>query len=114
MMSAADTQAKLGISFLCNQVATDAYETFCLQVLTTLLFEGPNSPFYKSIIEAGIAPNYCPGQGYDHTTKEATLTMGVQGVRLEDLRKCEEALHATLKQVAEKGIEERFFETVLH
>jgi len=48
-----------------------------MQILATLLFDGPNSPFYKRIIEAGVAPNFCPGTGYDYTTKEATFTMGV-------------------------------------
>ncbi len=40
--------------------------------------------------------------------------MGVQGVKLEDIRKCETALYETLLAVAKEGIEERFFETVLH
>jgi Zn-dependent M16 (insulinase) family peptidase len=40
--------------------------------------------------------------------------MGVQGVKLEDVKKCEQALYDTLKEVAKNGIEERFFETTLH
>jgi Zn-dependent M16 (insulinase) family peptidase len=77
LMSESETQAKYGISYLCNKVSDDPYETFCMNILSTLLFEGPNSPFYKKIIEEGVAPNFCPGTGYDHTTKEATFTMGV-------------------------------------
>ena len=96
----ADLQTKLGITYLANQAAADPYESFCMQVLATLLMEGPNSPFYKKIIEAGVAPNFCPGAGYDGSTKEATFTMGVQGVKLEDVRACEEALYSTLKEVA--------------
>jgi Zn-dependent M16 (insulinase) family peptidase len=48
-----------------------------MQILSSLLFDGPNAPFYKSIIEGGIAPSFCPGNGYDYTTKEAVFTMGV-------------------------------------
>ena len=77
LMSDPNQQTKLGISFLCNQLSQDPYESFVMQILSTLLFDGPNSPFYKKIIEAGVAPNFCPGTGYDHTTKEATFTMGV-------------------------------------
>ena len=76
--------------------------------------DGPNSPFYKRIIEEGVAPNYCPGAGYDNSTKEATFTIGVQGIKVEDVAECEKALHEVLNEVAENGIEERFFETVLH
>jgi Zn-dependent M16 (insulinase) family peptidase len=107
LMADADQQTKLGITYLCNQPAADPYETFCL-------FDGPNAPFYKRIVEEGVAPSFCPGNGYDHSTKEATFTMGVQGVKLEDVKKCEQALYNTLKEVAKNGIEERFFETTLH
>jgi presequence protease len=114
LMGEADLQTKLGISYLANQISEDPYESFCLQILSSLMMDGPNSPFYKRIIEAGVAPNFCPGAGYDCTTKEATFTMGVQGIKLEDVRACEKALYETLQEVAEKGIEERFFETILH
>ena len=40
--------------------------------------------------------------------------MGVQGIKLEDIRKAEAALYETLQDVATNGIEERFFETTLH
>jgi Zn-dependent M16 (insulinase) family peptidase len=50
-------------------MSEDPYEAFKMQVLSHLLFEGPNSLFYKNIIEQGLAPNYCPGYGYDTTTR---------------------------------------------
>ena len=89
LMSEPNMQTKLGISYLCNQQNEDPYEAFCMQILASLMFDGPNSPFYKRIIEAGVAPNFCPGYGYDSTTKEATFTMGVQGIQLEDIKKSE-------------------------
>ena len=80
LMSAPETQAKLGLIYLCNEMCEDPYETFKLQILAHLLFEGPNSLFYQSIIEEGLAPNYCPGYGYDNTTRQSTFTIGVQGI----------------------------------
>ena len=68
--------------------------------MSSLLFDGPNAPFYKKIIEEGIAPNFCPGVGYDHTTKEASFTMGVQGIKLDDVKKAEKALYEVLNDVA--------------
>jgi Zn-dependent M16 (insulinase) family peptidase len=61
-------------------------------VLASILLEGPNAPFYKSIIEAGKAPNFCPGAGFDHTTRQATYTIGVQGISNEEMNECEKAL----------------------
>lgn len=80
LMSPAESQAKMGITFVCNQMCDDPYETFKLQVLSALLFEGPNSLFYKTIIEGDVAPNFCPGYGYDNTTRQSTFTVGVQGI----------------------------------
>ncbi len=40
--------------------------------------------------------------------------MGVQGIQLEDIKKCEKALYETLQDVAKNGIEEHLFETTLH
>ena len=56
LMTPADQQAKFALSFLCDEPASDAYESFCLNILSTLLLQGPNAPFYKSIIEAQVAP----------------------------------------------------------
>ena len=57
MMSPADSQAKFALSFLCQSLpAADSYEAFCMQILSALLLSGPNAPFYKSVIEAQVAP----------------------------------------------------------
>lgn len=109
-----DAQVKLCFSYLTHENVKDSYEMFKLQVLSNLLFEGPNSPFYKGIIEAGVAPAFSPGYGYDHTTRQGTLTFGVQGIKIEDIRKCENVISEIVKKVADKGIDERFFETILH
>jgi Zn-dependent M16 (insulinase) family peptidase len=114
LMSEPETQVKLGMTFLCNELNQDPYEVFCMSIMSTLLFDGPNTPFYKKIIEGGLAPNFCPGYGYDSSTKESTFTIGVQGIKLEDMKACEKALYDTLKEVVESGIEERYFETTLH
>ena len=53
LMTPAEQQAKFALSFLCDFIpAENSYETFCLQILSTLLMQGPNAPFYKSIIES--------------------------------------------------------------
>jgi len=79
----------MGITYVCNEMAEDPYETFKMQILSDLLFDGPNSLFYKNIIEKDIAPNYCPGHGYDNTTRQSTFTVGVQGIEAKDFHKAE-------------------------
>jgi presequence protease len=79
-----------------------------------LLLEGPNSPFYKSVIESGLAPSFCPGSGFDYTTRQPTFTIGVQGVHNKVLPDAEKVLFATLRSVIKNGIDEAMFEETLH
>ena len=95
-------------------MAEDPYETFKLQILAHLLFEGPNSLFFQNIIEEGHAPNYCPGYGYDYTTRQSTFTIGVQGINEKDQFKVEKKLKESLLEASEKGFDKNLFETVLH
>jgi Zn-dependent M16 (insulinase) family peptidase len=78
------------------------------------MFEGPNSLFYGDLIEQGLAPNYCPGYGYDFTTKQSTFTIGVQGILQEDADKIEKKIQESLTRASNEGFEEHLFETVLH
>ena len=114
-MSPAETQSKLGLSFLLDTVPSeDPYEAFCLQILSQLLLDGPNTPFYKAIIEKNVAPQYCPGTGFDHSTKQAKFTLGVQGVKKDDFDGIEKVIFDTLEQVKKNGFEKEMFEQVLH
>lgn len=105
-MQDADRQTKLGLSFMCDfDPAKDSYQSFCVYILSNLLLEGPNSPFYKSIIEKGLAPNFCPGVGFDYTTRQPTFTLGVQGITNEQLPEAEKVIMQTLRDVVENGID---------
>jgi Zn-dependent M16 (insulinase) family peptidase len=111
LMSPADNQAKLGIAFLCNLMPSkDEYESFCMNVLSSILINGPNAPFYRAIIEEGIAPNFCPGAGYDSTTRQPTFTIGVQGVTIKDFTNAEKVIFKTLEDVKKEGIDPKLFE----
>ena len=82
--------------------------------MSTLLLEGPNAPFYRSIIESQVAPQLCPGAGFDHSTRQATFTVGAQGIQVNDFQKVEKALFKTLEDVKANGIDAQLFEQTLH
>lgn len=42
---------------------TDTFETFTLSLLSSLLVDGPNSPFYKALIESGVGTDFSPDVG---------------------------------------------------
>ena len=113
-MAPEETQTKFGITYICNEGSDDSYETFKLEILSELLFQGPNSPFYKKIIQTGIAPSFAPGTGYNSSFKQGTFTVGVQGIKQDDVPKVEEVIQEVLQEAYKTGFEEKLFETVLH
>lgn len=113
-MSPADQQARCAIVYLLHECSQDPYESFKLQVLAQLMFEGPNSLMYKSLIETGLAPNYSPGFGFDNTTRQGTFTIGVQGIADKQTSVVLNEIEKVLKKAAKEGFKRSFFETVLH
>lgn len=51
-----------------------------------------------------------PGVGFDHTTRQATFTLGVQGIKIDDFRKIEDVIFQTLEDVRRDGIDKELFE----
>ena len=41
----------------------DFYEVFVLGIIGELLTDGPNAPFYKSLLESGMGQNFAPSTG---------------------------------------------------
>lgn len=106
-------QVKAAISFLCNEV-TDAQTTFNMQILSALLFDGPASPMYKALIESNLGADYAPGTGYDASTARATLSVGLQGLRLEDIPRMEQLVMDTFVMVRKDGFPQGRIDAILH
>ena len=60
---------------------------------------------YKSLIESGIGIQYCPGTGYDTTTREASFILGVNGIREDQGPEVEKAILKTLHECMSSGFE---------
>jgi len=111
-----EKQAKLGITFLCNDIVQDPFTSISLHILAYMLFETPNSPLYKALLESGIASGYCPGYGFDMNNKETTFTVGVRNIGhdITDFVEVERVINETLNEVVEQGFDKEFIESVLH
>jgi hypothetical protein len=107
---------KFGIAYLCNDIVKDSFTSFSLNILSYMLFDTPNSPMYKSLIESGLAASYCPGHGYEPSFKESPFVVGVQDISLDskEIAKIEEVITKTLKDVCEKGFNKNLVEGTLH
>ncbi|KAG5678430.1 hypothetical protein PVAND_008104 [Polypedilum vanderplanki] len=106
-------QNQIAVGYLMNDIC-DIYETFVLHVLTELMIKGPNSYFYKSLIEPNISGGYNSMTGYDNTIKDTMLTIGLQDVDKNDFDKVLQIFDATIDEAIEKGFERKHLNSVLH
>ena len=107
---------KFGVAYLCNDIVKDNFTSFSLNILSYMLFDTPNSPLYKTLIESGLATNYCPGHGYEPSFKESSFVIGVQDISLDpkEIEKIEGVINKTLKEICDKGFDKNLVEGTIH
>lgn len=108
-----DRHGTIAIAHLCNDI-TDIQTTFEMYVLSQLLLRGPNSAFYKSLVESNISTGFGPVTGFDSQCRDTMFVVSLQGVKPEDFEKVEGIFNGTVEKVIEEGFERDHIEAVLH
>jgi len=108
-----DKQTAVGLHYVTGST-TDAFDNLTMVILSSLLISGPNSPFYQSLIEPNFGSDYCPGVGYDNATRDASFSIGLQGIKREDYPMVVETIHKTFDKVIEEGFPSERIEATLH
>ncbi|XP_068604757.1 presequence protease, mitochondrial [Brachionichthys hirsutus] len=106
-------QNTLCVSYLLGGI-TDTFEAFTLSLLSSLMISGPNSPFYKALIEPKIGTDFCSAVGYNGRTKEASFSVGLQGMHEDDTERVKRIISETIDDVIAIGFEEERIEALLH
>ncbi|XP_053507723.1 presequence protease, mitochondrial isoform X1 [Ictalurus furcatus] len=106
-------QNTLCVSYLLGDI-TDTFEAFTLSFLSSLMISGPNSPFYKTLIERKIGTDFSSVVGYDGSTREASFSIGLQGIAEEDMENIKQVISQTIDEIIEAGFEEERIEALLH
>ncbi|KAI9253614.1 peptidase M16C associated-domain-containing protein [Sporodiniella umbellata] len=112
-LSPADKQIKLSLSFLTNQTS-DAFETFSMRLLSYLLLDGHASPMYKALIDSNLGSEFSSNTGYDNSTSTSCLSIGLQGVKEEDVDKVQTTIKSILAEVKKTGFDEKRIEAAIH
>ncbi|KAH8373025.1 hypothetical protein KR009_010525, partial [Drosophila setifemur] len=108
-----ERQNQIAIALLmCD--ATDIQESFELNVLSEILIRGPNSAFYKSLIEPNFSGGYNQSTGYSADTKDSAFVVGLQDLPVEDFTKFNDLFDQTITNVIKDGFEAQHVESVLH
>ncbi|KAM8967302.1 presequence protease, mitochondrial [Pelodytes ibericus] len=106
-------QTMVSVSFLLCPI-TDSSESFTLSLLSSLLIDGPNSPFYKALIEANLGTSFSPGTGYNEYTRDTYFSIGLQGIAADDIETVKDIIGKTINEVIEKGFDSERIEALLH
>lgn len=113
MGAAIEKQNQIGIGFLMSDIR-DTHENFVIYVLTELLVKGPNSYFYKTLIEPNISGGYNQMTGFDSNIKDTMFTIGLQDISASDFEKVQKIFDQTIHEVIEKGFDKSHLDSVLH
>lgn len=108
-----DRQNQIAIALLMCDV-TNLQESFELNVLSEVLIRGPNSAFYKSLIEPNFSGGYNKSTGYSSDTKDTAFVVGLQDLRVEDFTKFSDLFDQTISLSIENGFESQHVESILH
>ncbi|XP_065837454.1 presequence protease, mitochondrial-like [Oscarella lobularis] len=105
-------QSTVAVAFLLGSL--DPFEAFVVNILCSLLTDGPTSPFYQSLIASNIGSDFAPGSGSNGHCKEAYFSIGLQGISKSDVGKVREIIVATIDDVIKTGFDETRIKSVLH
>lgn len=108
-----DRQNQIAIALMMCDI-TDIQESFELNVLSEVLIRGPNSNFYKSLIEPNFSGGYNQSTGYSADCKDTYFVVGLQDLKVEDFKKFHELFDTTVYCSIKEGFEPQHIESVLH
>lgn len=108
-----EKQNQIAIGYVMSDI-TNIYETFMMLALTELMIIGPNSAFYKSLIEKNISGGYNSLTGYDNQIRDTLFVVGLKDLETSKFHLVEKIANQTLQEIFEKGFEKDHIESVLH
>ncbi|KAI6653586.1 Presequence protease, mitochondrial [Oopsacas minuta] len=94
--------------------SSDVLNQRLMVVLSHLLTAGPNSPFFKSLIETNTGLSYSPGSGLNANGKQAVFSIGLKGVKNEDVEDVITTIQDTFEKSLKDGFEEERIEGIVH
>lgn len=110
---AKDMQHKTSITWLMGD-NSNILESFSLSIMISLLLDGYGSPLHRNLIETGIGQDWTPNTGYGSAGSFGTFSVGLCGVKKEDIPKFQTAVSSTLHEVYRSGFDKGKVDGLLH
>lgn len=111
-----DFQGIFGKVYRCNDIIKEKEDIGVLSLLSYVLFEMPDSPFLRDFLNQGYAEKYCPGYGYDLSTRFSTFTLGFGNVSndIKQMRLLEREIEKVLENLKKEGISKSLSEVAIN
>ena len=112
-MQPPDRQSKSSISWMgCSP--SDIVETFSVGIMMSLLMNGYGSPLYQGLIESGLGTNFSPNSGYDSSTSVGVLSVGLDGMKAEDIAGLKDTIQTILREKGHEAFQPHKIEGYMH
>ncbi|CAK1548769.1 unnamed protein product [Leptosia nina] len=108
-----EKQNQIAMGYVMSDI-TDVYDTFMMTALAELMIIGPNSAFYKSLIEKNISGGYNSLTGYDNQIRDTLFVVGLRDVEKTNFDLIENIANQTIEDIHSKGFGREHIESVLH
>lgn len=109
-----ERQCQMAIGYAVADI-TNAYEILLLQVLSELLVKGPNSSFYKTLIEPNvIGGSFGSSTGFDGQLKDTTFIVALQNINAKDFDLVDRVFNETVDEVIKNGFDQDHVQSILN
>lgn len=87
---------------------------FSIDILESILLENSASPLHKALLESGLGKGLTENSGYTASQRDTFFSVGLQGVKSEDISRVEELVMSELKKIVKEGIAKERIEAAIH
>lgn len=109
-----EKQCQIAIAIAMSDI-TDPYETLLLNVISELMVKGPNSSFYKSLIQPNvIGGSFGQLTGFDPQLKDTTFVVALQNINQKDFFLVEKLFDETIDNVIANGFDAEHLQSILN
>lgn len=96
------------------QKGSDVFESFVMRVLCGILTDGPDSPFYKSLIDSGLGTDFAPNTGLDNSVLDTCFSVGLSNIEEGKVDEVLAIVEQTFQRLATEGVDMKHVDAVMH
>lgn len=97
-----DAKALMSVNWMLGEIG-DVERDLGLAMLNHILSGTPASPLRKALMDSGLGEE--AGGGYDEGLRQSIMTAGMRGIDAANTQRIEDLILATLRRLAEEGID---------